>query len=283
MSNYTYALLSFDDGSGPALFVDGREVGSGCSNYHWEKGRLLLDALKPGPAKDPIARLWYHATIAYLLEVTNYTDAEPHIDYARTVFPTEAVILFEHGCFHESMASARAQAVIRESRPQLGGSTKHLTEAEWLFRDAVRADPAYVEARVHHGFVLDELERYEAAATELRPALEAAQGRLLQYYGEMFLGRAEEGLGHYDASRARYAKAAGLYPYAQSPWMAISHLERRVGDRAKSVDAMHTMFGFPSEGSSRFDPWWSYHLLQDASSAKLLAELYRTVDGGGRP
>ena len=54
-----------------------------------------------------------------------------------------------------------------------------------------------------------------SVATLTPPASCARRGRrstiaLLRYYGELFLGAAEEALGHYDAARDAYQQAAAL-------------------------------------------------------------------------
>ena len=49
---------------------------------------------------------------------------------------------------------------------------------------------------------------------------------------ELFLGRAEEALGHDEAARAAFERASALYPNAQSPRLALSQIARRAGNRA---------------------------------------------------
>ena len=65
-------------------------------------------------------------------------------------------------------------------------------------------------------------------------------------------------MGQYDAAFDAYHRAAALSPTAQSPWLALSHLARRRGDRAAALRALQQVFDLPSE-PDRDDPWWRLH------------------------
>src|SRR5947199_348121 len=116
---------------------------------------------------------------------------------------------------------------ITSSRPAL----TRPRQAEAFFRRALEVKPDHVEARLRHGRVLGGLGRHADAAAELRQAIASADDTLLVYYGNLFLGAAEEELGHRDAARLAYEQAAASYPDAQSPLVALSRLARRYGDR----------------------------------------------------
>ena len=255
------------------LVQDGSGVGTGCIGIHWAHGRLLLDAVRPDPGKDQIARLWYFATITYLLEIGDFANANPQIERGRLLFPSDPAILFEHGYYHEGFASPLIQTAALESGADMRGASVHLDEAEDLYRRAVKGNPEFVEARVHRGFVLSLLGRHRDAAEELRLAASTAAGPQLRYYAELFLGHAEESLGNRVTARDHYRQASALYPQAQSPLLALAVLARQLGDRAWAQNSMRQLLALPAAWKDT-DPWWSYYRWQNQGSEALFAELH---------
>jgi tetratricopeptide (TPR) repeat protein len=253
----------------------------GCVGYHWTHARLLLDAVRPDPGKDPAVRLWYQATIAHLLESYDYANADPQIEHCRQLFPADPGILFQHGLYHEAFASPLLQAAAQDSTAGVRSAAAHLQEAADLFGRAIKANAGYVEARVHRGHVLGALGRFRESADELRQAAAGAQGSRLRYYTELFLGFAEESLGNRDAAREHYARASELYPMAQSPRLALSLLARQRGDRTGALGALQQMPSLPLAGYSDADPWWDYVGWSNLGSKALFAELYGPYAGGG--
>ena len=272
------------------LVQDGGSVGSGCISIHWNHGRTLLDAVRPDPGGDATVRLWYRASIAYLLEVGDFANSLQQIVRARMLFPRDAGILLERGFYQEAFASPLIQPAAYASGVDRRGPAPHLREAESLYRDALESDPGFIEARVRRGHVLGELGRHREAAEELRLAatdLRSAAGTAvapeLRYYAELFLGREEESLGSRDAAREHYTTAAQLYPLAQTPCLALAHLARGSGDRAGSSQAMQQLLGLPFNREMETDPWWSYHRVQGDRAAALFAALYAPfLAGEGR-
>jgi len=179
---------------------------------------------------------------------------------------------------HETYATAKIQSAMRSSVLPTGFSflveSDHaeLHQAEGLFRRASAGRPSFGEAHLRLGRVLALLGQPAAAESELRLALVSAQDELLQYYGDLFLGAVEEALGHFDAARASFERAAALYPTAQSPRLALSELARRQGDRGAALRAIQQVFELPP-APSRDDPWWSYHVAQARDTDDLLEAL----------
>jgi Flp pilus assembly protein TadD len=125
------------------------------------------------------------------------------------------------------------------------------------------------------GHVLILLDRQAEAAKHLRDALEVEGDPALRYYGELFLGAAEERLGHADAARQAYGEAATLFPSAQSPHLAMSALARRLGDRATALREMQAVFDLQHAESPPDDPWWTYYKTQARDADDLLAALWQ--------
>jgi hypothetical protein len=98
---------------------------------------------------------------------------------------------------------------------------------------------------------------------------------LLRYFVALFLGAAEEALGNDAQATASYARAAALYPTAQSPHLALSALARRRGDRTGALNALQRTFDLSKTDSERQDPWWTYHVAHGRHAEALLEELRR--------
>jgi tetratricopeptide (TPR) repeat protein len=256
------------------LVVDGNTVGSGCVSIHWAHGRLLLDAVRPDPGRDPIVRLWYVASITYLLETGDYANGDLQIARARLLLPDDPAILFEHGFYHEGFAAPFIQTAAFESGADTRGAKIHLEEADDLYRRAIKENPHFVEARVHRGFVLGLLGQHRDAAEELRLAVASAAGPRLRYYAELFLGHAEESLGNRAAARGHYTEAAALYPQAQSPLLALALLARQNGDRAETQAAIGKLLALPRDRLAGTDPWWVYYRSQNLGFQAQFAALH---------
>jgi tetratricopeptide (TPR) repeat protein len=249
--------------------------------------RALLDNVVPAP--DETVRLWYIATSAHGQFFDWHTRLE---DHAVELFPKDPTLLLLAGTFHETLASPRIQSLARSLRLPAGVShgigpeRSELREAEKLFRRAVQAQPAFSEARIRLGRVLFQLGRHEEAARELRQALAslasnasltASDQSLLRYYGEMFLGAADEARGKSDAARAAYARAAALYPTAPTPRLALGQLALRGDDRAGAMTAVERALRPPSGSQEADEPWWRYHLVQGRGASGWFDELHGSL------
>ena len=268
--------MSLFDGQGTAF----RQVG-----IHWELARMLLDAVRPpgadraAPGRDEMVRDWYRATASWMQDREDYDDMQ--LDRARQIFPTDPVILFLSGAQVEVYASPHIQNAIRSvvAPPgtifAIGSDRVELRKAEAFYRRALAADSSLPELHLHLGHVLLLLEHEADAVKELRVALEVEGDPLLRYYGEMFLGAAEERLGHADAARQAYDDASALYQNAQSPHLALSALARRLGDRAGAFKEIQIVFDLEHADDRPDDPWWTYHKSQTRNADDLLESLWR--------
>ena len=163
-----------------------------------------------------------------------------------------------------------------------------LRDAERFFRRAVELNPELAEAHLRLGRVLGVTGHPVEAAEHLRRALGLiaqadadADGPLLEYFGALFLGDAEEALDHVDAARTAYGRAAALYPLAQSPRLALSALERRSGNRDGALREIQRVFALPVRKGVESDPWWTYHEATGRNADALLEELRRPFLPGG--
>jgi tetratricopeptide (TPR) repeat protein len=244
---------------------DGRWLGIRYISVHWQLGRSLLDGVNPDPATNPEVKTWYQEIAAHLLQMRQFAAAVDHFARARQMFPSDPDMLFSSGVLHERFGSTALQAAVEsvaESKREsasVSSARGELVRAERFFRDALAYRPAHLEARVRHGRVLDDLQRHDEAAEELRVAIADGASGWLLYLAELFLGRAEEARGDHAASRAAFLRASALYPNAQSPRLALSQIARRTGDRAAAQRELQFIAALPDDERRREDPWWLYY------------------------
>ena len=285
--------VSADSDSDPAPqqlrihLLDGRETMRGQVEIHWVIGRLLLDAVmpegasKPAPGGDAMVRRWYQATATWMVQQAEFDIV--HLEHARRLFPGDALLLFLSGTQSETFASPFVQDALAELvapqkyRFSVDSASVELRRAEGFLRDAVKADPAMADARLHLGHVLLEERHYRDAATALQGGTGWSADESQQYYRWLFLGSAEEGLRHDRAARDAYERAGALTPPAQSPPLALAELAFRRGDRRAAIDATMRLAALPAADEERVDPWWQYYASPGRDAQVRLDDLRRQV------
>ena len=128
------------------------------------------------------------------------------------------------GCSAAAGLPAGFTFEVRSDRAELG-------EAERFFRRALSLNPGLTEARLRLGRVLLLRGRHKEAADELRQAIRRRTMICSAITVRSSLGLRKRRWGIMSALRMSYARAAELYPTAQSPHLALSALARRRGDR----------------------------------------------------
>jgi hypothetical protein len=257
--------------------ADGRQVGVTYYGAHWDLARLLLDEVTPDPAGDVTVRQWYQAVAA--LFAIEHLMAESHVHLARALqlFPADPEIVAAKGRLHETYASPEIQQFLetgaRANGPvPIGSLRSNLRQAERFFGKAVELDGRFDEARLHLGRVAGLEGHHEDAANELRRVTAAAGDPVTQYYAWLFRGVEEQSLGRLDLARESFDKAAGLYPRAQSPYLALSQLARRSGDRPGAHRAIQRVLALSADDRKREDPWWTYLAGSAANAQTLLSQ-----------
>lgn len=254
---------------------------------HWGMARLLLDQVRadpsdkePSPARDPVVRSWYRATLAFMAAVP-YVDTT-HFKRAEELFGDDAVVHLLIGSMREWMASDTVQRAIElangpgtTTRFPVGSTRAELRRARDHLERAVRLDASLTEARVRLGRVLGRTGNHGDAAVELRQAVAAEPEPLLAYYAHLFLGAEEEALGRLTEAREAYRHAASLYPDAPTPRIALSHLMRRQGHRDEALRLIGEVLAQESEPSARADPMRRYYRSAGRNVKALLREMAR--------
>ena len=195
------------------------------------------------------------------------------------LFEHDADVLFLAGCLHETLAESRVQVALqgatvpRDVTFDVSSTRAELRRAEGFFRKALDASSDLIEARIHLGRVLGLRGQHAEAATELRRAVTTVDDPLLRYYAELFVGDEAESLGDRELARASYGRAAALYPSAQSPYLAISQLEKRDGNRDAARVVIERLLMLSGERGEREDPWWGYQRSAGRHTDTLLADM----------
>jgi tetratricopeptide (TPR) repeat protein len=251
-----------------SVLRDGREDSVAYSqNAHWWVARILADALRPDPAQDPTVRQWYRAASAYLQGRGDLAAATAQLERARKLLPDDAEIWFYSGCVREALASPVVHLAVESIAPPPGrqrvaveSPESHLKAAATSFRRSLQLDPGLAEARVRLAHVAALLDDHDEAVRQLRQVATTAADRLVAYYASLLLGGEEEALNRRDEARTLYERAATLYPGAQSPLLALSHLAIRFGDREGALAAAQSVGRLPADAPERFDPWGVYYV-----------------------
>lgn len=253
-------------------FYDGQVVGVDRSSDHWEFARNLLDRI--APARDHDVRLWYRATLTWMIGAMQLHGV--HFQHAKQLYPDDAVILYLRGCFHETLASSRVQAVNINRGTAVRSVRMELNDAETYLQRAITLEPSLVEARLRLGRVESLLGKNNLAIAELQLALSLSDDQLLRYYGNLFLGSAYESASVHEQAIVAYKRASTYYPDADAPRLALSRLAlSRTGQDA----ALTSLDPLLRRGSNVHgeDPWLSYYVAAGRTSEKELAAAYEAL------
>lgn len=267
--------------------ADGQYVDSASRAPHWYMARALLNFITPEPALNPDTRRWYLAASAFLAASSDFANLSPHLEAAQTLFPDNATVAFDLGWRSEEHATALLQSDVRtlieaaeRTRPRVRGRTSlcrlryipcdsgnnpygiksernSLVDAERHFTRATTLDPGLTEAHVRLAHVRTLLGRHaeaEAALQNLPPSSDTD----VTFYAALVHGMTLDALGRLDDAAAAYQRALALFPYAQSANLAMSLVERKRGDTARSVEFAKRAIEPAANDTTSFDPFKRY-------------------------
>jgi hypothetical protein len=265
------------DGSGRVLrHADGQRVDFDDDAVdHWRATRIFAGMIEKKDARFADLVLWSRASLAWLIAVQQWNAA--HVRHAVDRYGDDADVRFLAGALHEMLAGARTQALVQGGglpvnfEPRVGSRDAELADAGALFTRAIDLNPRHAEARLHYGRVLTLTGRAAAAVSELRRAAGEAQEPEQRYFAHMFLGAALEAVGPTAAAGDAYRAAAALFPQAQAPRLALSHLAYSTGQRGEAAAAIEPLLALPAGDDDRLDPWWAYLESPGRHAQKLLA------------
>jgi tetratricopeptide (TPR) repeat protein len=177
-----------------------------------------------------------------------------HIDEAQRLFPRDRDVNLLAGLLHESLARVAGWAL-----PETGiDASRELEAARGALRRAVDADPQAEVAQLHLARVSHLLGDDDSARATAALVSTKASDPANTYVAELLLGSIHLAARRYDEARASFERAAGLYPTAQSPLVALSQVARASGNRAEAVRSIERLTALPRDVDRRRDPWWEY-------------------------
>ncbi len=278
------AMLKLDTGRTdlPAplhIIIDDGHAAHHSGGLHWEFSRKLLNWIFLDPSADEMVRQWYVSVTAFMLAHRQWGYADTNLEFARRLFPKDAMLLFYLGVLHETYASPEIQS-IRERRfgvrAGIGSKKSELKKAKKFFNKSMEADPEIPEVQLHLGRVMGLLGDHDKAVVELRLAAEGVRNSLLQYYCSLYIGHELALLNRREEARKQFEHAAMLYPTAQSPLLSLSHLARNSGNFEDAVITVQQVFRLPAGDNLLEDPWWLYSVSAVRNASALISEMYRT-------
>jgi tetratricopeptide (TPR) repeat protein len=234
--------------------ADGQARGLTIVSAHWRLARVLLERMPPRPQDNADVRRWYRAVGAWLLEHRLQAIAVAHMREAQRLFPRDRDVNLLAGLLHESLARAAGWTRLETG---LDGS-RELEAARRALRRAVDADPRSEVAQLHLARVSHLLGDDDAARAAAAVVLAQGASPANRYVAELLMGSIHQAAQRVDQARASYERAAALYPTAQSPLVALSHLARASGHRREAVRAVERLTALPHDIQERTDPWWEY-------------------------
>jgi hypothetical protein len=286
------------------LDTDGEVIGHTGRNWNWTFARSLLDLVAPRPADDSFVELWYHATTAHMLGNGQYGEATAHLQHAAALLPDDAPLLFDRACLSEFNGLPVSQELLtdedlnamrlrRDPNGVRSGSGPRVSsvaaqagippaevanaEAERLFRRALSADPALVEARVRLARLLDLRGHHQEADAELTAALAASRDPVVTFYAHLFAGRANRELGRGEAAARHYREALALFPDAQSALLGASQTALLGGDVSAALAHVRRLGEAAARADATVDPWWIYRLGAGRNADTLLEKIWATM------
>lgn len=267
--------------SEPIAVIDDGRVAVLPRKMHWEFARRLIDSVSSSPSKDPIVRQWYIATTAHLLSRRLLAYARQNLENALKIFPSDDRILFYAGVLHETWASPSNQNILLPPIVQMarGSKESELKRAREFFQKSIEANPNSPETHLRLGRVLGLLGNHHQAVSELQKAAASIKDQQLLYYALLNLGYEFSMLSRRSEAREQYERAATLYPTAQSPLFAMSHLANSGGDAEGAFLPIQRVFQLPRTDSWKDDPWWTYDVSPARNADALVAELHHMFEG----
>ena len=172
-----------------------------------------------------------------------------------------------------------AVKITERSKFDIRSEETELELAERSFRKAFELDPSHAEAQLRRGRTLSRLGRHQDAAVEIRAARARLDEPILKYFAALFMAAEEEVAGRLDEATQAYQEASALYSRAQAPWVGLSQLAHRRGDRVAARELLTKTLA-ERDHELEDDPWWTYPRTAGRNAEKLLNDLYQAIRAG---
>ena len=258
------AIIGFDRGwdDAPLLLVAARDL-------------ALARKTPPGasPADDTLEILLHRVAVTLLIARQRFDQAEAYLGPLATRVSDGTSVATGPPLVDPRIAILRGQLVEMRTAPGIQDDagdpdvipslaidpkdtgTRRRAEQAMAFYARVADHPeTAVEAAVRRGFLLFRLGRRAEALAVLTAAGTSADATL-GYWAALFRGRVLETEGTPTDAAAAYERAAGLFPRAQTPAVALASLWKR---HDRPVDAARWARAITAGERAGIDPWWDY-------------------------
>ena len=222
---------------------------------HLAASTALVQSLPP--EEERFGERYYAVVPTLYLAHGDVDGARGWVERGLRLFEFSAPIRTASGMVEELLAHLADPECAGLGCPTGAGRTlvpERLALAEREYGLALQREPAHAEARLRRGRVLSLLER-DAEAQEALDGVARDGSPRQQYLANLFRGAIATRRGDAQAARQAYEAAQALAPGRQTPLLALSHLEERLGNAA---EARRLLAPLASSGASSEDPWWSY-------------------------
>ena len=187
------------------------------------------------------------------------TDAAYYAGLGLAAFPDNTLLRVDNGIVFEMRAGLNDRNLKGVSRAKITVNTKiagMLRNAAAEYGRALQGDPRSSVARLHRGWVRFLLFDDRARA-DFDAVLADASEDSARYLAHLFLGSVAERERRWNDALQEYNAAHTIGPAYQTPYLAMSALEERLGHAVRARDLMLQCAQLVQTG---VDPWWTYHL-----------------------
>ena len=228
---------------------------------------LVRDSFGPGAFE----KFWLWTATAILESVNAPAMAAEFVKSALERFPTEprlllaqAFLLDRREPFAWGPPGQRSVFVPRFSNGVLmegrqitatGLTAKHVREVTAAYNAVIAEPETAAEARIRKALLLLRSGDPSEALSLLEAANDPKSDNSLQYFRELFRGRAQTELGSATDAEAAYRAALAIAPQAQSPRVALMALALERGDRDVATKLARDI---ETASNDAWDPWWGY-------------------------
>lgn len=257
---------------------DIRAGGPSAGEFRLALSRSLLRALEAWPSQtvEPFEHRWYRALVATFVSLGDLDAAWGELEAALGRFPADPHLHLLAGIVAETARAFGITAVVVQGRRpvarMLGGLNMDITERAphrvalpdpaREYRAALDRDAALTKAAVRLGRVLALRGARADAEATLTRALAGSTDPALTYLAHLFLAQLRADAGDLAAAGREYQAARAVHPQWPTPYVALSELADRQGDRATArgyLEAAETLDHEIAIGAGgELDPWWTY-------------------------
>jgi VWFA-related protein len=234
-------------------------------------------ALLKRAARSDLLRDWLLTLGSFAQANTLLDQALAYFNECAAAYSDAAEAWLGAGSVQETLAYAEGLSDAQTAADR----SKAAQEAERCYREALRIDPALVEARLRLGRVLKLAGRTQEAERELSAVIETSHDSYVTGLARLFWGEIREERGDRAGAIRLYHAALAADRNCQPAALALSDVLRRTGRRRDAVETL--MPALRSTDDTRLNPWLEYRLGLGQRFPAELAKLRQTLPAPARP